>query len=363
MLWALVVFLSLASVRLTVKLLLMVIRKRGYNQRHAVIVGAGEVGKKLASYFLENRWMGIRISGFFDDQLATGVTVRASPTVLGKVLGPVDSCTEFSLTRGIDMVFIALPMRAEEKINKLIWNLGTNGVPISMVPDLFVFGLQKAKVHQIGDLHLMDFNLFPGWKRPFDVVFSLMVIIFTMPLWLMIVALIKLEDGGPIFYRHPRVMESGKRFNCLKFRTMHVDADRRLSRLLEENPGLKAEWERTYKLKNDPRVTRVGKYLRRTSLDELPQFLNVLVGQMSVVGARPIVSEELEKYYKDTAISYCSMKPGITGPWQVGKRSDTEDYAERVKLDCWYVLNSSLWVDIRIILKTVWSMLRRKGAY
>lgn len=363
MLWALAVFVSLASVRLAVKPLLMFIRKKGYNQRHAVIVGAGHVGKKLAKYFLDNRWMGIRISGFFDDQLAAGVPVRSSPTVLGKVLGSVDSCFEFALTGGIDMVFIALPLRAEEKINKLIWNLGTKGVPISMVPDLFAFGLQRAKIHQMGELHLIDFNLFPGWKRPFDIVFSLLVVVLTLPLWLLIVALIKIEDGGPVFYRHPRVMESGKRFNCLKFRTMHVDADQRLRVLLEENADLRVEWERTYKLKNDPRVTRIGRFLRRTSLDELPQFLNVLAGQMSVVGARPIVPEELEKYYKDTAISYCAMKPGITGPWQAGKRSDTEDYAERVKLDCWYVLNSSLWVDIRIIFKTIWNMLRQRGAY
>jgi lipopolysaccharide/colanic/teichoic acid biosynthesis glycosyltransferase len=175
--------------------------------------------------------------------------------------------------------------------------------------------------------------------------------------------LIKMEDNGPVFYKHSRVMESGKKFNCLKFRTMHVNAHQRLKGLFEKNPALRDEWERTYKLKNDPRVTRVGKFLRKTSLDELPQFLNVLAGHMSVVGARPVVPEELDKYYKESALTYCATKPGITGLWQTGKRSDTVNYHERVALDRWYVSNCSSWLDIKIIFKTIRSMVKTKGAY
>jgi len=150
----------------------------------------------------------------------------------------------------------------------------------------------------------------------------------------------------------------------LKFRTMRVGADKELQNLLNENEDMRQEWERTFKLKNDPRITRIGRFLRRTSLDEFPQFINVLKGDMSVVGARPIVSCELKDFYKESAGRYCSMKPGITGPWQVSLRSDTENYDERVELDDWYILNFSLWNDIKIICKTVCCIFKRKnGAY
>jgi len=362
-LWALFVFLGLAVVRVVAKSFLIFIRGKGYNQRQAVIAGAGEAGTKIAKHLEENKWMGIKFIGFFDDCVAEGGIIKASAKILGSVLGPVDKCPDFALKKNIDMVFIALPMRYENKINKLIWNLGTKGVEAFFIPDLFTLGIQRAKVSPFGELHLMDFNIYPAWKRPFDILFSLAIILLSLPVWLVIIILIKVEDGGPILYKHPRIRESGKRFNCLKFRTMYIDADRRLGSLLEENSTFRKEWEQTYKIKNDPRVTKVGKFLRKTSLDELPQFINVLAGDMSVVGARPVVSEELEKYYKDTALTYCATKPGVTGPWQCGKRSDTENYDERVNLDKWYVLNCSLWLDIRIIFRTIWRVIFPRGAY
>lgn len=363
LLWALFVFLGITAVRVGARLFLAFFRKKGYNQRNAFIVGAGEAGRKLANFLHIKSWMGIKVLGFFDDRLSQGNYINVSPGVSVTVLGAVDECSEFSIAKGVDMVFIALPMRAEEKINKIVWNLGTKGVDVFLVPDLFTLGIQKSKIRQIGELYLLDFNLFPAWKRLFDILFSLAVIILTFPIWLTIIVFIKMEDKGPIFYRHSRVMDSGKAFSCLKFRTMHVDADQRLHDLLEKNPALQEEWERTYKLKDDPRITRVGRFLRKTSLDELPQFINVLSGRMSVVGARPVVPEELDKYYKDTTLTYCSTKPGITGPWQAGKRSDIEDYKERVELDRRYILNCSLWLDIRIIFKTIWSIFRGNGAY
>lgn len=363
LLWSLFVFLGITAVRVAARFLLAFFRKKGYNQRRAVIVGTGEAGRKLAHFLHIKSWMGIRLLGFFDDRLSKGEEVGISHDVHGPVLGPVDECSEFSMSKGIDMVFIALPMRAEEKINKIVWDLGTKGIDVFLVPDLFALGIQKSKIRQIGELYLLDFNLFPAWKRLFDILFSLAVIIFTFPLWLTIVVFIKMEDRGPVFYKHRRVMDSGKGFSCLKFRTMHVDADQRLHNLLEKAPALREQWERTYKLKDDPRITRVGGFLRKTSLDELPQFINVLSGRMSVVGARPVVPEELEKFYKDTTLTYCSTKPGITGPWQAGKRSDIEDYRERVELDRRYILNCSLWLDIRIIFKTFWSILTGNGAY
>jgi lipopolysaccharide/colanic/teichoic acid biosynthesis glycosyltransferase len=176
--------------------------------------------------------------------------------------------------------------------------------------------------------------------------------------------LIKLGDGGPVLYAHERITSRGRKFKCLKFRTMRVGADQELAALLADDPALREEWEKHFKLKDDPRVTRIGRFLRHASLDEFPQFINVLKGDMSVVGARPIVGRELREYYKnDSAGLYCSMKPGVTGPWQVGKRSDTDDYDERVRLDDWYILNSSLWTDVKIIVKTVAALFKGKGAY
>ena len=185
---------------------------------------------------------------------------------------------------------------------------------------------------------------------------------------LLIMLCIKLDSRGPVFYRHTRIMATGREFECLKFRTMVVDAEKQLSELLEKDPALAEEWAKNYKLKDDPRITRIGRFLRRTSLDELPQFINVLRGEMSVVGARPIVGKELEEYYKksdsdQSAGRYVSMKPGITGPWQVSKRNDMDDYKERVELDDWYVLNHSLWYDVKIIFKTIRCMFSGKGAY
>jgi exopolysaccharide biosynthesis polyprenyl glycosylphosphotransferase len=364
LLWGVCVFTGLAFLRVVVKLSLKILRKKGMNLRGAVIVGAGKAGVKMAHYIKRNPWMGIEIIGFFDDSYSEGEAILSDNHVLGRVIGPVKNCIKFSMSSiKPDMVFVALPMRAEEKISNLVWSLGTKGIKVFLVPDLFTLGIQRSKVNDFGDFHLIDFNLFPVWKRTFDVIFSSFAILMTLPLWCVIILLIKLEDGGPIFFRHRRIMEDGRSFDCLKFRTMRIDAEKRLEDLLSGNPGLKEEWERTYKLKKDPRITRIGKVLRKTSLDELPQFINVMYGQMSVVGARPIVQKELEDYYGKTALTYCSTKPGITGPWQVGERSDIDDYDERVRLDQYYVLNCSFWFDVKIIFLTICSMFRGKGAY
>jgi exopolysaccharide biosynthesis polyprenyl glycosylphosphotransferase len=258
-------------------------------------------------------------------------------------------------------------MRAERKIFRILRECRDLGAQIFLVPHLYIFGLHHAEIQSLGDMLVLSFNPDSSWKRTFDVVFSLAVLIFGAPLFLLIALAIKLDSRGPVLYRHRRIMATGREFNCLKFRTMVVDADEKLKEILAQDPELAREWQATYKLKNDPRITRVGRFLRKYSLDELPQFINVLKGEMSVVGARPIVGRELEKYYKgngeQSAGRYVSMKPGITGPWQVMKRNDMDDYQERVDLDDWYVLNYSLRTDIKIILKTIRCMFTGKGAY
>jgi len=202
--------------------------------------------------------------------------------------------------------------------------------------------------------------LFCCLKRAVDIVGAIGLTLFFAPLILIVAVLIK-REGGNVLYRHRRVGNGGKMFECLKFRTMVPDADRILHELLAGNENLKAEWIQNHKLKDDPRVTRIGRFLRRTSLDELPQFWNVLRGDMSLVGPRPIVREELLRYGRNARV-YLAVKPGVTGLWQTAGRNDT-DYRRRVAMDVYYVRNPSLGLDVLILLRTARLILRGDGAY
>jgi len=197
-------------------------------------------------------------------------------------------------------------------------------------------------------------------KRFLDIVAGAFLLLLLLPV-LLLIALAVRADGGPAFYAHRRVGRGGSEFPCLKFRTMRVDADRVLEALLRETPALRPEWEATRKLRHDPRVTRVGRVLRMTSLDELPQLLNVLRGEMSLVGPRPVVRKELDQFYGPVAGVYLSVRPGITGLWQVSGRSDI-GYDRRVALDLAYAQNPSLRGDLMILWRTVGAVLRRRGA-
>jgi Undecaprenyl-phosphate galactose phosphotransferase WbaP len=193
----------------------------------------------------------------------------------------------------------------------------------------------------------------------FDLTAAALLVLLLLPLLLAIAMVVKL-DGGPALYAHNRVGAGGRPFRCLKFRTMVMDADVRLQKLLHTDPAAAVEWATTQKLRNDPRVTKVGALLRKTSLDELPQLLNVLRLEMSLVGPRPIVEEEVFHYGSDISY-YLEVRPGLTGLWQVSGRSDTT-YAQRKQLDSWYVKNWTLWHDIVILAKTIPAVLKRKGA-
>jgi exopolysaccharide production protein ExoY len=201
-----------------------------------------------------------------------------------------------------------------------------------------------------------------GWlKRCFDLVCASSALIVFSPIFLMIAALIKVSDVGPVFYRHQRIGFRSRPFSCFKFRTMVVDGDEAFWRYLRISPEAAQEWSEARKLKSDPRVTAVGAILRQLSLDELPQLINIVLGEMSIVGPRPIVSDEIEMYGPH-ASSYLRARPGLTGAWQVSGRSDVS-YDQRVALDRAYVENWSLWADIVIILKTVPAVLTAKGTF
>lgn len=203
--------------------------------------------------------------------------------------------------------------------------------------------------------------LFPIAKRALDIIGAGVGLVLLAPFFL-IVALMVRADGGPAFFAHQRVGRGGKLFGCLKFRSMVIDSQARLETLLANDPAARAEWEATRKLKNDPRITRIGRFLRSTSLDELPQLINVLRGEMSLVGPRPVQEAEIDRYYGASAAHYMAVRPGITGLWQVSGRNETS-YESRVALDVSYVSRPSLLADLSILLRTPVAVLSRRGAH
>jgi lipopolysaccharide/colanic/teichoic acid biosynthesis glycosyltransferase len=194
-----------------------------------------------------------------------------------------------------------------------------------------------------------------------NVSLAALALLFFLPLMILVALAIWCQDRGPVFFAHRRIGRDGRKFSCLKFRSMAIDAEERLQALLEGDPLARAEWERDHKLRDDPRVTRLGLFLRKSSLDELPQLINVIRGEMDLVGPRPIVDGEVPKYgarFKH----YCAVNPGITGLWQVSGRNDAS-YRSRVAMDCVYAKSKSLPLDLWILVATVPAVLLRKGSY
>lgn len=194
-------------------------------------------------------------------------------------------------------------------------------------------------------------------KRFLDIFLSLIGLVLLSPFFLIIAIIIKLDSKGPIFFVHSRIGEKGKTIGIYKFRTMVTNAEELIKKF---TPEQKEEFERCYKLEKDPRVTKIGDFLRKTSLDELPQILNILKGELSIIGPRPIVQAELEKY-GDNKEKFLSVKPGLTGYWAANGRSDTS-YEERIQMELYYVDNMSFWLDIKIFFKTILAVIKKEGA-
>ena len=199
-----------------------------------------------------------------------------------------------------------------------------------------------------------------GLKRGFDIVVASLILVVLAPFFVMLTILIKMTDPGPIIYQHSRVGYQGKQFSCVKFRTMVVDSESRLRTLLDADPAAREEWELHRKLKSDPRITPLGSLLRNSSADELPQLINVIRGDMSLVGPRPVVSEELE-HYGEHAKLYLATRPGMTGSWQINGRSDVS-YESRVAFDADYVRDWCLSTDLLILIRTVGAVIRQRGS-
>jgi len=339
-------------------------------QQPAIIIGTGENAQQ-ACFAVQNELnMGYRILAFIshgDCAEAGNKNIQTIDSRIPTLKAEQDICRQIELL-GNPRVIIALESLADQTNQQLARKLAASNASIHVIPSLRglpLFGTELS--HFLGhELLFMTVrnNLarrsYQWLKRGFDIVASLLLLILLSPLFAF-VALIIRKSGGSAFYSHTRIGRHGKPFQCLKFRSMRPDADKILGALLASDPAARAEWEKDFKLRNDPRITPIGQFLRKTSLDELPQLINVLKGEMSLVGPRPIVQEELERYAESVQF-YLEARPGITGLWQVSGRNDT-GYARRVSLDSWYVQNWSLWYDIAILFKTINILINRRGAY
>lgn len=271
---------------------------------------------------------------------------------------------------GCDQAILAMDEADRLAYPELIQRLSEADVETAIIPPLARLPMGNLTTSVIFGKNVLLFQVRDNlrrwphrvFKRVFDFVGALFGLAVLSPFLLLVAFLVKRQDGGPATYAQVRIGREGVPFRCIKFRTMHRDADEILARWREENPSLYEEFQKTFKLRDDPRVTPLGKWLRRTSLDELPQLVNILRGEMSFVGPRPVVEKELLDYYGPAAQLYMRVRPGLTGLWQVSGRSDT-GYEERIAFDEWYILNWSIWYDLIIIAQTFGVMISGHGAY
>ena len=336
----------------------------------AVLAGGGPAAHRIAAEFDGDPYSGIRIVGYFAGTERIGRKRRRRAWNERDFqdrkipyLGTLRDIVPQSKKRDVKMLIACQDDRIfrAQMGEFAVWFTYIDYLPTARA--FPIFGARAVSFGGLGGLEMVNqgrMRVKRFQKRVTDGFFAAVAFVFSLPLFVVIPLLIKLTSRGPVFYRHRRIGQGGREFRIWKFRSMYADADARLAEMLAKNPKLKAEFESNFKLVHDPRVTLLGRFLRRTSLDELPQFFNVFLGQMSLIGPRPIVQEEVEKYGSSYAV-FSSVKPGITGLWQVSGRSDT-GYARRVELDTYYALNWSPWLDLWILLRTVFAVLFMRGA-
>ena len=325
-------------------------------KRRVLIVGTGDAGQRVGNMIAEYHWMGLDLSGYLHDD-------DTQPASDIAILGQVGDVRHVVKSRQIDDVVIALPQRAYGQINKLVLALHDLPVNVRVVPDYFSLALYRASVEDFGGLPMINLrdpalnDVQRLIKRLFDITIAGVILLFLLPLILLLALIIKLDSKGPVIFRQQRVGENGRLFGMFKFRSMIVGAEK----LQDKVKTTDARGNVIFKTADDPRVTRIGRLLRRTSLDELPQLFNVLKGDMSLVGPRPELPM-LVGQYEPWQHKRFAVPQGMTGWWQVNGRADkplhlhTED-------DIYYIQNYSLWMDIYILLKTPWVVVRGKGAY
>lgn len=329
-----------------------------------LLVGAGKTAD-LVYHSLQHMPVNYyKIIGYVDDNPKSDIVAQLFPC-----LGGFKDVEKIVHEKNVQQVLICAPGLEPKQLVSMISKLQLLVKQVSFVPELFgiptsnisVRGLMEEEAVIIRVQNNLAKRTNRIAKRIFDIIITVLGGVIILPVIAVIAALIYADSPGPIVFAHRRVGQGGKEFSCYKFRSMISNAQEELSAYLKDNPEAREEWERDFKLKDDPRITKIGRFLRKTSLDELPQLWNVLIGDMSLVGPRPIVKDEIAKY--GTYINdFYLVPPGITGVWQVSGRSDTT-YKERVHMDSWYVHNWSVWIDIVYLIKTVLIVVKGKGAY
>lgn len=329
-----------------------------------LIIGAGKTAELLVQGIKNDAGMGYKIIGLLEDNKVEKGILENYP-----VLGKFSDAEQVIAKYNINHVFIAAPGLEQGKLTKLIYKVQPLVKSMGVIPNLVGVPMGGIEAESLFNEKLMLLRLKNNLARPinrwiktiFDYVLTITGTIAISPILIVIALWIYKDSPGPVIFKHRRIGKNGKEFNCYKFRSMCVDAKEKLEQLLKTDPEAKAEWEKDFKLKSDPRITKSGAFLRKTSLDELPQIFNVLKGEMSLVGPRPIIRDEMVRY-GEYINDYLMVKPGITGMWQVSGRNNTS-YSQRVLLDSWYVRNWSVWLDVMLLWRTMKIVVQCKGAY
>lgn len=363
--WVLTWLLALTTIPLARSITKKILNRFGLWTKPTVIIGAGDNALDAYAALQSEEMLGFDVRAFFRVQNDSHETVVSTPVplieneqALWEEFDPGE--TQFIVAVEFDQHSIRdywLMCLAKHHCASVSVIPTLRGVPLYGTDMSFIFSHDVMILRVHNNLMKRSSRLI---KRTFDIFGSFVLMIFLSPVLLTLMYLVSRDGGSPI-YSHQRIGRSGKKFGCLKFRSMIKNSQQVLDQLLASDPAAKEEWDKDFKLKNDPRITKVGHFIRKTSLDELPQLWNVFKGEMSLVGPRPIIDSELERYESNVEY-YLMAKPGMTGLWQVSGRNDV-DYSERVYFDAWYVKNWSLWNDIAILFKTINVVLKRDGAY
>lgn len=349
-------FFCVTSGRALVQLVATLLHRQGIGVERVLVVGGNNLGRIIMQSLAARAHLGYQVVGFVDDD-------RASDFGRFRHLGGLDDVEQIANTERIDHVIVALPSASHAAILRIVDHCRQGQVSFKLVPDLYEMSLNRVDVDTVSGIPLIGLKdvSIVGWnavtKRAIDVTVSGLALLALSPILAVVVLLIRLESAGPVLYRHTRIGKNRQPFTMYKFRSMRQNADRERIALLTENDGDR----RLFKDRQDPRRTKVGTFIRRWSIDELPQFWNVLVGDMSVVGPRPQIPPEVASYeewhYKRLAVS-----PGLTGLWQVSGRSELT-FDEMVIYDIYYIENWSLGLDFRILLRTLPAVLQGRGAF
>ncbi|MDR2478950.1 MAG: undecaprenyl-phosphate galactose phosphotransferase WbaP [Treponema sp.] len=328
----------------------------------AVVYGGGDTGRLVIDRLQGGMRTGYVPVLILDDNPESGDDYRNVPVIHDTGLGP-----EIVRRYNIKMAVIAMPELDNRQLKHLI-NYSASAFRYTvLIPDFFNITNIWMSVRDFDGVlgfvtsHRLKMFWNLGIKRCVDIALVLAGGIVLLPLLLLIALLVKVTSRGPVLYRHKRLGINGKPFSAYKFRSMVLDSEECLQELIDSDAEIRKEWESSHKLRNDPRVTAIGRFLRRTSFDEFPQLINILKGEMSLVGPRPVTESEIEKYGEDFGRIF-SVRPGLTGLWQVSGRSDT-DYIERVSYDTYYLQSWSVWLDLWVLFETFGAVIRGKGAY